>query len=112
MLLLDMICGSKNTIITHHIPPSVNIKLKSTKKKTYTPSLSLRLTVVISIGCLIIFLYVGNCLVFTGLIKGQLSSWPANSVITVTQIPRSLSGSLSFSFSAATAAFSAAAFSA
>ena len=46
---------------------------------------------------------------FTGLIKGQLSSWPANSVIIVTQIPRSLSGSLSFSFSAATAAFSAAA---
>ena len=45
----------------------------------------------ISIGIRIIFLYVGNCLVLTGVRKGQQSSWPPSSDKSVWQTDKSLS---------------------
>ena len=58
---------------------------------TYIPSLSFFLMVEMSMGTLIIFLYVGNCLVLTGVRKGQESSWPDNSDNIVWHIEISLS---------------------
>ena len=59
--------------------------------ETHIPSFNFFLMVEISMGALIIFLYVGNCLVLTGVRNGQASSWPPSSERRVWHTDRSLS---------------------
>ena len=59
-------------------------------RSTYTPSLIRFLIVLRSIGLLMIFLYVGNCLVLTGSRKGHASSWASSSASTVRHMAISL----------------------